>query len=78
MLNESVVEMVTELKVCSVVLNSKLTFESYLRSIAASACSKFEIIGKLLVAGDFGASYFQCLVTALLSGCFLLLILFVS
>ena len=43
LLNGIVVEKVTELKVLGVVLHARLSFESHISSIAASACSKLEI-----------------------------------
>ena len=48
LLNESVVEMVTELKVLCAVLDTKRTFESHMRLIDASAPSKLRIMRKAL------------------------------
>ena len=45
-LNGTVVDSVTELKVLGVVLDTKLSFESYIRSMAASAFSKLRIMRK--------------------------------
>ena len=43
-----VVERVTELKVLGVVLDTKLLFESHIRSIAASASRKLGVMRKVL------------------------------
>ena len=52
-LDGTVVERVTELKVLGVVLDAKLSFEGHIRSIAASASSKLGIMRKALcLVGD--------------------------
>ena len=47
-LDGTVVERVTELKVLSVVLDLKLSFENHIRSIAASASSRLGIMRNAL------------------------------
>ena len=47
-LDGTVVEWVTELKVLGVILDDKLSFEGHIRSIAASASSKVGIMRKAL------------------------------
>ena len=82
-LDGAVVERVTELKVLDVVLDSKLSFEGHIRSIAVSASSKFRIMSKALcLFGDpvivlrcFWS--FLCWSTVLLFGCLLQLLILV-
>ena len=84
-LDSTIVERVTELKVLGVVLDTKLSFESHIRSIAVPAFIKLEIMRKALcLFGDpvlvlrcFGASCFLCWSTVLLFGCLLLLLILV-
>ena len=47
-LDGTVFERMTELKVIGVILNTKQSFESHIRSIATSASSKLGIINKAL------------------------------
>ena len=72
MLDDTMVDRVTELKVIGVILDTKLSFEGHIRSMAASASSKLGIMRKALcLFGDpvsvlrFGAScarvLFSCL-----------------
>ena len=68
MLDDNVVERKTKLEVLGVFLDTKLSFESPIRSIAASVSSNLGIMRKalslfddpVLVSRFFGASYFQC------------------
>ena len=64
----SVVEMVSELKILGVILDSKLTFEKQVRAIAASALRRVSIWRRqwvflemsLLLPNAFGHSYSLC------------------
>ena len=54
MLDGTVLGSLTELKVLGVILDTKLSFESHIRSIAASASNKLTVIRKALsLFGDF-------------------------
>ena len=46
--DDTVVEMVSELKILVVILNSKLTFEKQVRTIAASASRRVGILRKIM------------------------------
>ena len=48
LIDGSVVEMVSELKILGVILDSKLSFEKYVRAIAASASMRVGILRKIM------------------------------
>ena len=48
LIDGSVVEMVSELKILGVILDSKLTFEMQVRAIAASASMRVDILRKTM------------------------------
>lgn len=75
-LNGTAVEVVSELKILGVTLDSKMTLESQLRSVPASASSWFGVLRKTLDISEiplwlpsvWGTSYSQFLIIAPLSG----------
>ena len=78
----NIVKMVGELKILGAVLDSKLTFESHVRSVVASASRRIGILRKtrtcsgiiLLYLVVFGRLFFLFLSIALQSGCLLPLV----
>ena len=79
----SIVKMVGERKISGVVLDSKLTFESHVRSVAASASRRIGILWKprsvfrdnsIVSCVVFGRLFFMFLSIALQSGCLLPLV----